>query len=518
MIKKLLILLILLLVTTPTFAQSVDTAWVRRYNGPGTGSDSASAIATDEHGYVYVTGGSEGIGSSRDYATIKYSSMGDTVWVKTYNGPGNGADYASAIAIDDSGNVYVTGFSYGGGSYWDYATIKYRANGDTAWVRRYNGPGNYSDCARALVVDDLGNVYVTGYCHVNGTDYDYTTVKYCSNGDTAWVRRYSGPGYDNDDAYDIALDNSGNVYVTGTSYNAGSGYDYATIKYSPSGDEVWVKRYSGSDSYGDYAHAITVDNSGNVYVTGGSKLGDTIDCYATIKYYPNGDTAWSRRYGGPGKKADLAEAIAVDNSGNVYVTGKSADNTWLSHDYATVKYYSNGDTAWARRYSYPQGHYFEDQAWDLGIDVSGNVYVTGISYASTGEPYVSYDYATLKYNPNGDCIWVRRYNGSGNDFDLCFAMAVDASGNVCVTGQSWGGSTNFDYATIKYVQFLRGDVNNDAGVGLGDAIYLVSYLFRGGPPPNPIQAGDTNCDGKVSIGDVIYLINYLFRGGPQPCI
>ena len=101
--------------------------------------------------------------------------------------------------MDDSGNVYVTGNSNGSGTYDDYATIKYLPNGDTAWVRRYDGPDASADCAYALVVDGSGNVYVTGNSH-NTIDKDFATVKYLSDGDTAWIRRYDVPGGGNEAA------------------------------------------------------------------------------------------------------------------------------------------------------------------------------------------------------------------------------------------------------------------------------------------------------------------------------
>jgi len=126
---------------------------------------------------VYVTGYSHGGISSFDYVTIKYSTTGDTVWVRRYNGPGNDYDYAHALAVDGSGNVFVTGFSWSGTSY-DYATIKYSPSGDTLWVRRYDGPGNGTDEANALAVDGSGNVYVTGYSAGSGTFEDYATIKY----------------------------------------------------------------------------------------------------------------------------------------------------------------------------------------------------------------------------------------------------------------------------------------------------------------------------------------------------
>jgi hypothetical protein len=80
--------------------------------------------------------------------------------------------------VDGSGNVYVTGGSVGSGPGQDYATIKYYANGDTAWVRRYNGPGDNSDGASAVAVDGSGNVYVTGGSVGDGTGGDFATIKY----------------------------------------------------------------------------------------------------------------------------------------------------------------------------------------------------------------------------------------------------------------------------------------------------------------------------------------------------
>ena len=107
-----------------------------------------------------MTGESTGSGTGPDYVTIKYNTSGDSLWVARYNGPVVNNDKASSLAIDGSGNVYVTGSSGGiGGS--DYASIKYDSSGVLHWVRKYNGPGNYDDFATALAIDGSGNVYVT---------------------------------------------------------------------------------------------------------------------------------------------------------------------------------------------------------------------------------------------------------------------------------------------------------------------------------------------------------------------
>jgi hypothetical protein len=442
MIKRLTFLVVMLFVSMPAFAQSVDTAWVRRYNGPGTGNDEAKALAVDDSGNVYVTGRSYG-STSYDYATIKYKPNGDTAWVRRYNGPGNNYDEAYAIALDSANNVYVTGECVGSGTGHDYATIKYYANGDTGWVRTYNGPGNHAEYARAIAVDDSGNVYVTGYSNDFETYDNYCTIKYYPDGDTAWVRIYNGPADSGDIATAIAVDGSKNVYVTGYSTGSAMSYDYATIKYYPDGDTAWVRRYNGPADGNDVAYAIALDGLNNVYVTGYSDSTDTFQDYLTIKYDSSGTRLWVKRYSAPAEGTDEAYAIAVDDSDNAYVTGTSGGGP-TGMDYATIKYYSNGDTAWVRRYNGPVNG--SDRAYAIAIHDSNNVYVTGYS-AGDG---TDYDYVTIKYYSNGDTAWVERYNGIGDTADYACAIAVDDSGNVYVTGKSYGSGTYLDYCTIKY--------------------------------------------------------------------
>ena len=225
----------------------VHTAWVRRYNGPGNGTDVLADLTIDGSGYAYVTGSAFVTGLASDYATIKYAPNGDTVWLRRYNGPGNYDDNASAVAVDALGNVYVTGSSarFGTGNVdYDYATLKYDPSGNSIWVARYDGPGDYDDNATAIAVDDEGNVYVTGISAGAGTGSDFATIKYSPLGDTLWTRRYNGTGNGTDEAWDLALDAGHNVYVTGRSRGSGSD-DYATVKYSSSGELLWTARYDG---------------------------------------------------------------------------------------------------------------------------------------------------------------------------------------------------------------------------------------------------------------------------------
>jgi hypothetical protein len=306
------------------------------YNGIGNGNDFALAIAVDALHNVYVTGQSFDSPLTSDYVTIKYNSAGQEQWVARYNHFGGELNGATAIAVDTAGNVHVTGESD-----YDYATIKYDAAGQEQWVARYDGSGpvgNSADGATAIAVDDSGNIYVTGFSVSSGGDYDYATIKYSSAGQEQWVSRYNGPGNDWDLANDIVVNKSGNVYVTGQSVGTTyPDYDYATIKYDSAGQEQWVSRYNGPGNGEDDAVGVVLDNAGNVYVTGASEGSGGAFDYATIKYNQSGDQQWVVRYQGPGNSYDLARAIAVDDSGNVYVSGNSV-GLGTGSDYTTIKY------------------------------------------------------------------------------------------------------------------------------------------------------------------------------------
>jgi hypothetical protein len=162
-----------------------------------------------------------------------FSSAQD--WVARYNGPGNAYDAGSAIVLDVAGKIYVTGGSTGSGTGFDSATVKYDASGVEQWVTRYDGSGSDRDQATAIAIDAAGNIYVTGYSAGSGTAEDYVTIKYNSLGVEQWVMRYdAGLG---DFGNDIAVDGTGNVYVTGRSWGPSNNDDYVTIKYSATGIE-----------------------------------------------------------------------------------------------------------------------------------------------------------------------------------------------------------------------------------------------------------------------------------------
>jgi hypothetical protein len=495
-------------------AATGDTAWLRKYNNSTVNlNDEATAMAVDGPGNVYVTGYSYGDSTDHDYATVKYDALGNEMWVRRYNSPANGADYANAIAVDDSGNVYVTGNSYGGASDYDYATIKYYPNGDTAWVRRFNGPGDSTDYAKAIGVDGAGNVYVTG-TSLSPTSYDYATVKYHSDGSLAWVQRYDGPGHDMDDALAMSVDGPGNAYVTGYSWGgSATAEDIATIKYKPNGDTAWVRRENDPGNNSDGGQAITIDGGGNVYVAGWSR-GDFTDLdYVTMKYDMNGYLQWIVTYNGESNSADIASDIAVDGSGNVYVTGYST-GSGTGPDYTTIKYIQIGqraDTLYFKAYS-PVDLIVTDPSGDsIGIDFNT---IPDATYDTTNDqdkvtipnPLIGEYSIEVKSEPDADTghysITVKL---DGNE-DKPLAM------NVPIPPPD-----QVDTLVYPVIEYLRGDANMDKKTSVSDVVFLINYLFKGGTAPDPVYLGDVNCDGKTTVSDVVYLINYLFKGGPAPC-
>jgi hypothetical protein len=335
------------MITYLTLAYSASNGrilWTNRYSGPAT-NGAGTAIAVDSNGHVLVTGYSQGTSSGFDYATIAYSNAGVPLWTNRYNGPGNSNDFPRAVAVDSSGNVFVTGNTTNSGMGNDYATVAYSSAGAPLWTNCYNGPGNGDDRATAIAVDSAGNVFVTGYS-TNGTSgYDYATIAYSGAGVPLWTNRYNGPGNGNDHANSLTVDASGNVFVTGDSFG-GTDVDYATIAYTAAGVPLWTNRYSGPVYNGNSAKAVAVDGNGNVLVTGSSNGGGTSSDFATVAYSGAGALLWTARYNSPSNDADSPTAIAVDPGGNIFVTGISwvTSNGTLSYEYATVKYSSSVQT------------------------------------------------------------------------------------------------------------------------------------------------------------------------------
>ncbi|MFC1890303.1 SBBP repeat-containing protein [Thermodesulfobacteriota bacterium] len=448
--------MILLLITS---ACEPRPAWVALYDGSEEWHDVALAVAVDGQGNVYVTGETFGADTNRDYTTVKYDSDGSELWVARYDGPDHHGDRVKALAVDDDGNVYVTGMSDARGHpeySYDYATVKYDRDGNECWAARYNGPADESDHAWALAADDHGNVYVTGSSYGVGTGVDCATIKYDADGNEAWVARYNGPDNDHEGAYAVAVDDNGFVYVTGGTMQTMQ--DFLTIKYDPEGNLLWKACYDSPYHGSDFAHSLAVDDSGNVLVTGNSdgleygEYGFERD-FATVKYDSDGNRLWARRFNGIAftpsgldNARDQVYEVVVDHAGNVYVTGASV--AWSVYwyeivvGYVTIKYDPDGNRLWKVRkpgaFSYrvtdpefPDAH--------VALDDQGNLYWAGVVDIPNGSGAP----ATIKYDPDGNKLWeTYRFQGG-----LVSDLTLDDAGNIYTTG-----TDNDCFATVKYVQ------------------------------------------------------------------
>jgi len=244
----------------------IQEAWVARYNGGALSrTNKAVAIAVDQNGDVIVAGSSSRIGSGFDYVTIKYSPTGTALWTNRYASPGNANDELRGMAVDGSGNIFVTGAS---------VTVKYSADGVPLWTAPYAG--------RALALDTNGNAHVTGF-----SENDFATVKLNAMGSNVWLTIYDQAGCI-DVSHAITVDSGGNVYVAGVSQFICSGpvstYSrFAVIKYSSSGVQLWATNSPNTQYGSSRIKAVAADDDhGSVYMTGNSS-GD-YQTYATTKY------------------------------------------------------------------------------------------------------------------------------------------------------------------------------------------------------------------------------------------
>jgi outer membrane protein assembly factor BamB len=412
--------------------------WLSTWNGPGNGYDFAQAMAVSPDGStVFVTGRS---GDNNDLATVAYNaSTGTQLWVA---GPGPSV-IPWAIAVSPDGKtVYVTGSGY--------TTIAYdAATGAELWTSSY---GTFS-VGKSLVVSPNGStVYVTGYS--KGSADDYVTIAYdAATGAQRWVSTYDNGGINQ--ARTIAISPNGStLYVTGRSTGrAHLNFDDATVAYKAStGAQVWVSRYNGKANKDDYANDVVVAPNGRtVFITGGSN-GKTSDTdYATIAYNAStGKRLWVERYNGPANLWDYGRWLAVTpDSKTVVVTGQSWGGA-TAYDYATIAYNaSTGAPLWTKRYSATPPGYNNDYPDAIAISPDGStVYVSGYSENAGTES----DFATVAYSVStGSQLWASRYDDPEHSFDGGDAMVLSPDGSTLyVTGYSTSTATLADYTTIAY--------------------------------------------------------------------
>lgn len=384
-----------------------------------------------------------------------------------------------AMTTDAAGNIYITGFVHTLHHDVDFLTLKISPEGHRLWQARYNGSGNDVDRARAIAVDAKGYVYVVGdsdngkgndLTHLGGLDY--AIVKYDPDGkrsstwpdegDGVGARRYNGRDNGEERPVAIAVDDQGNVFVTGCSYAKAKHsakpeavMEWATISYGSDGKRRWVSHEKADGDTPTEACALALDPKGNVYVTGAIATGNSN--VLTAKYDGStGEKLWEQTFGGPSNGHDIGRAIALDAAGNVYVggttyTGDPMDGN--SENFLFMKYDSLGTLHWHK--TWDAGRHLSERFGGMAVDPRGNIYLGGQTDPGRPPAYGIFDLAWCKCSTSGKIEWDRTYNGPGNNSDIIMGICVDSLGNALITGQIYCGSrdqegTEYDFFILKH--------------------------------------------------------------------
>ncbi|KXK44417.1 MAG: PKD repeat protein [Chlorobi bacterium OLB5] len=227
----------------------INSQWVANYgfkSGDVNFASSKGNAVVCEGNFSYVTGYTQESATGNDIVTIKYNSQGDTVWVRSYNGTANSDDEGLGICIDDNDNIYVTGYAQNTGRSKDAVILKYSKQGNLLWARSFSVTTNaVVDKGVAIAVDNRDDIYVTGYTTGTDGNTDIFTMKIDRSGDILWTAIEDGSSNLNAEGTSIAIDKDRNVLVCGFITASGTNTDIAVIKYSRNGVQRWMKTVDG---------------------------------------------------------------------------------------------------------------------------------------------------------------------------------------------------------------------------------------------------------------------------------
>ena len=395
---------------------------------------------------------------------------------------------AAVVATDTAGHVYVAGTAPIGSTGHAIATIKYDASsGAPLWTNYYSTSSESPLCA--IKTDSAGNIYVAASTLNNSTvSQDYTTISYSPSGTQRWVSKYNIAGGSDALPHALTIDPSGYVLVTGRSWPGQPHYNSAcaTVKYNAAtGAGVWTNWYQAHAM----GNAVAVDASGNVYVAGQAIVNTSYD-YLLVKYAANGTQTWLRTYDGPAGDTgnDEATALALDSSNNIYVTGYMGGNP--SDMYGTLKYDSNGNLGWSDVMSYARirGH-----ATTMALTY-GYLFVSG---TATGQCL------TVKFDTGGSRVWTKAYSTPGSGSYTPSASLVDAFGNLLVTGTTLNSNPS---DPMKYYHYQNASLKCDGQSGT----LLWTNLVDGWYSPSEYS---TYYDNKMPSGLALDSANNFYVAG-----
>jgi len=353
--------------STLSTSNSIDYQWNITWGESGI-AEGARALALDSSGNIYLAGFTNNtISGDFDMCLVKFDNLGQYQWNRTWGG--SYEDSAAAIGLDSSDNIYLAGgIGHLGGETADMCLVKFDSNGQYQWNRTWGG--SKYDFAHAVALDSSDNIYLAGKYRYDNlrSDSDVCLVKFDSNGQYLWNRTWGG-SYD-EEAYSIALDSSDNIYLAGYIIVDDGPMDFCLVKFNNLGDYQWNSTWGGS--YDDHAFDIALDSSENIYLAGFYTIVNDIDFdFCLVKFNNLGEYLWNRTFGGNGM--DWATSIVLDSSDNIYIGGV-VDTTGLgNYDFCLVECDNLGFQQWNHTWG---GSGF-DAYWDIILDSLQNVYLAG---------------------------------------------------------------------------------------------------------------------------------------------
>lgn len=376
------------------FNRSGTLLWEQSFNGAADMDDMAADIFVDNALNIYVTGTSIASASNDfDLVVLKYSSSGQLQWTRYYNNGGfpSPQDAGTSIIGDNNGNIFVTGGSFGASSLSDYVTLRLNAsNGNIHWTKRYDH-AQLNEVPSKIQLS--GNqVIVSGGSQVTlvPNRWELATLIYNKNtGTTIATRRSSGSATSGtDEIFDLTVDDSGNFYLSGSVVNASTGHDLAVYKLDDELNIVWQQTFDG---YGndDKGQGIKLDSQGNIYVVGYTETNNEGDNFAILKYNNSGNLLWNREFNGAANLDDRAAQLVIDANDRFYVTGEARNSTYS--DYQTVGYTSDGEIFVQTAFDGPEG--LDDKPSGIAIDLDGNLIVVGQAQVQGGWKNYTVKYA-----------------------------------------------------------------------------------------------------------------------------
>jgi FlgD Ig-like domain/Beta-propeller repeat len=485
------------------FATPPEIDWTASYNGPGSYWESVND-ATVRAGFLYVAGFTSLSNFTRGYITVKYSPDGTEAWSRIYEGfvgHASEADVASAVAVDESGNVYVTGYSVEADDdsldvrYADAATLKYSPEGELLWEQRYRGSGANVQPS-AIVVDPEGSVYVTGGTWING-GFDVFLLKYDLEGNLLWSRTRGQPNLLWDNAFAMALDGTGDVVLGGYTQTFFNDVNVYILKYGSDGSFHWEWSLFGVADV-EQVNDLTVDSEGNTYALAEYAPPATFTSLLTVKLSPSGVLLWSDVYTGQ-STGDYAGGIELSPDGSVFSAGAAWENG-SQNGMTLIKYTPDGQRLWARS---QRGGYYSAECNDLAVDADGAAYMTGFAFNENNRE----DFLTAKYDGSGNLVWTASWDAPEGRSEIAYQVRVGTDRRVYVVGDAWRDFDN--YYDITSVVYRQGETS---GIGTpGPSVPNGSERVRLAANPNP-TSGETVFEVSLPQPDDLRLSIYDVSG------